>query len=355
VAGDVARCRDPRTRRSGLVDVDARHSAPVSLPHPFSEANARPLHTLAGVAVDDPDEHLWASGGHLAGGGSGRGRRFRPHGVLGAVVARASRGCNGDEYGGEEAARQEGGPLGTETRQGIGYRIARDATIAAVASREQPIPIIGVGAGSHAKSVLEAIRSAGAFEVRAIVDDDSARDDDEILGVPVSSGEGSLERFHSEGVRHAFVGVGGTKECGPRQRVFERLREAGFELPQIVHRSASVSPWARIGIGAQILALAAVNADADIGDGVIVNSGAIIEHDCRIGAHAHVAPGAKVAGLVTVGEGTHVGIGAVVIEGVRIGTGALVAAGAVVVRDVEDGSRVAGIPARPLAPRGAAA
>lgn len=247
---------------------------------------------------------------------------------------------------------KEGDPLGTETRgQGIGYRIARDATIAAVAGREQPIPIIGVGAGSHAKSVLEAIRSAGAFEVRAVLDDDSARDDDEILGVPVFSDRGSLQRFHSEGVRHAFVGVGGTKESGPRQHVFERLREAGFELPQIAHRTASVSPWARIGIGAQILALAVVNADADIGDGVIVNTGAIIEHDCRIGAHAHVAPGAKVAGFVTVGRGAHVGIGAVVIEGVRIGTGALVAAGAVVVGDVEDGGRVAGVPARPLAPR----
>ena len=253
------------------------------------------------------------------------------------------------------AARKRRGkevdPLGTETLgQGIGYRIARDATIAAVAGREQPIPIIGVGAGSHAKSVLEAIRSAGEFEVRAVVDDDSARGDDEILGVPVFSGGGSLERFHSEGVRHAFVGVGGTKESGPRQHVFERLREAGFELPQIAHRTASVSPWARVGIGAQILALAVVNADADIGDGVIVNTGAIIEHDCRIGAHAHVAPGAKVAGLVTVGQGAHIGIGAVVIEGVRIGAGALVAAGAVVVRDVEDGARVAGVPARPLAP-----
>ena len=37
-----------------------------------------------------------------------------------------------------------------------------------------PEPIVGLGAGTHAKSVLEAIRSAGRFEVVALVDDDPA-------------------------------------------------------------------------------------------------------------------------------------------------------------------------------------
>ena len=213
---------------------------------------------------------------------------------------------------------------------------------------EERTRIVGVGAGTHAKSVLEAIRSAGAFDVAALVDDDPARNGASVLGVPVLAGEDALARLRGDGVRHAFVGVGGTRDSGPRRRVFERLREAGFELPAIVHGAASVSPWARLGNGVQVLAAAVVNAEAEIGDGAIVNTGAIVEHDCRIGEHAHVAPGARLAGLVSVGAGAHVGIGAVVIEGVRIGAGALVAAGAVVVRDVTDGERVAGVPARPL-------
>ncbi len=208
-----------------------------------------------------------------------------------------------------------------------------------------------MGAGTHAKSLLEAIQSAAEFETVALVDDGQDRAGD-LLGVPVLSGTRALEELRSQGVRHGFVGVGGIEDSGPRQRVFERLREAGFELPPIVHGTAVVSPWARVGTGAQILALAALNADAEIGDGAIVNTGAIIEHDCRIGAHAHIAPGARIAGLVTVGSGAHVGIGAVVIEGVRIGAGALVAAGAVVLQDVEDGARVAGVPAREMVAAG---
>ena len=212
----------------------------------------------------------------------------------------------------------------------------------------QPIPIVGLGAGTHAKSVLEAICSGGRFSPTALVDDDVARAGAEVLGVPVLAGPTALERLQAEGVRHAFVGVGGTRESAARRRVFERLREAGFELPPVVHGAASVSAWARLAHGAQVLAAAVVGPEADVGEGAIVNTGAIVEHDCRVGAHAHVAPGARLAGLVTVGPGAHVGIGAVVIENVAIGAGALVAAGAVVVRDVEEGERVAGVPARPL-------
>ncbi len=213
------------------------------------------------------------------------------------------------------------------------------------------IPIVGLGAGTHAKSVLEAIRSGDRFEVTALVDDDATRAGGRILGVPVVADSSSLPRFQAEDIRHAFVGVGGTRDSGPRRRVFERLREAGFELPEIVHRFASVSEWARVGSGAQVLAAAVVSADAEIGAGAIVNTGAIVEHDCRIGEHAHLAPGVRLAGLVDVGANAHIGIGAVVIEGVRIGAGAFVAAGAVVVRDVEEGARVAGVPARPLEAR----
>jgi sugar O-acyltransferase (sialic acid O-acetyltransferase NeuD family) len=205
-----------------------------------------------------------------------------------------------------------------------------------------PEPIVGLGAGTHAKSMLEAIRSAGVYEVVALVDDDPVLAGSELLGAAIG---GSLDGHQA---RHAFLGVGGIGDTGPRRRAAERLLAAGFELPPILHATAALSPWATLGRGAQVLATAVVNADARLGEGVLVNTAAVVEHDCVIGDYAHLAPGATLGGGAAVGAGAHVGMGAVVIEGVTVGECAFVAAGAVVVADVPAGTRVGGVPARPL-------
>jgi len=211
------------------------------------------------------------------------------------------------------------------------------------------IPIIGYGAGGHARSLLEAIASGARHEVVALVDDDPRLEGTTVLGVPVALGPRALEALLEQGVEQAFVGVGGVRSPEVREAAFQTLVTAGFALPEIVHASAVISPRAEIGRGAQILALAVVNAAARIGDGAILNTGAIVEHDCSVGRSAHLGPRAVLGGDVSVGDGAHVGMGAVVVEGTRVGAGAFVAAGAVVVGDVPAGTRVAGVPARAMA------
>ncbi len=210
------------------------------------------------------------------------------------------------------------------------------------------IRVVGIGAGGHAQAIIEALQLAGNTEIVGLLAPEQARVGSTVLGVPVLGDDELLPTLLSQGIRHAFLGVGSTERPDARVRLFRMLCEKGFILVSVMHPSAVVSRSARLGAGTVILANAVVGSMAELGDNVIVNSGAIVEHDCRVGNHCHVAPGALLAGGVRVGPKSHVGLGARIIENVTIGANSVVGAGAVVVGDVTDDVIVVGVPARVL-------
>ena len=206
--------------------------------------------------------------------------------------------------------------------------------------------LVLIGAGGHARVVLDAARLAG-WTIDGLVDrDGSGR---EIDGARILGDDTALAELRTRGTTHAVVAVGSIRPGGLRADLFARLVAAGLEPAVIVHPSATVSARATVAPGSVVLAGAIINPGADIGRNVIVNTGAVVEHDCVIGDAVHLSPRSVLGGNVTVGSGAHVGIGAVVIQGLTIGAGALVAAGATVVDDVAPGTTVLGVPARPRA------
>jgi UDP-perosamine 4-acetyltransferase len=210
--------------------------------------------------------------------------------------------------------------------------------------------IVGLGAGGHAKILIELLASEGRYALVGLTEFDRTRWGGTLMGYPILGGDGELPRLRSEGVDAAFIGVGAVSSAGTRvrERLFREAAALGFELPSLVHDRAIVSPSARLAPGSVVMGGAVVNAAADVGVNVTIYSGALVEHDCVIGAHAHVSPGAQLAGAVRLGEGAFVGIGASIIQGIRVGAWATIGAGAAVISDVPDGAVAVGIPARIL-------
>ena len=206
--------------------------------------------------------------------------------------------------------------------------------------------VIGLSAGGHARVVIEALRGSSCLQIIGLLDPDHRLHGTEVLDIPVLGNDDLLPGIREQGVSHAFLGVGSCRPSMIRFRLFERLRQLGFDVVPTIHPDTTVSPSAQLGAGPTLLARSVINAGVRIGDNVLINTGAIVEHDCCIGDHAHIAPGACLAGAVTVGEGAHVGLMAAVREGVRIGRFALIGAGAVVVRDVPECAIILGVPGR---------
>ncbi len=58
--------------------------------------------------------------------------------------------------------------------------------------------------------------------------------------------------------------------------------------------------------------------------------------------------GVYAKGSIKIGKNSYLGAGAMIVGGIKIGIGAVIGAGAIVVKDVEEGSIVAGNPAKVL-------
>ncbi|MGQ9498493.1 MAG: acetyltransferase [Desulfotomaculales bacterium] len=210
--------------------------------------------------------------------------------------------------------------------------------------RANKVLTVVIGAGGHAKVVLATLQEAG-FTVDAMLDDDPAKANGVVCGVPVTGGTDTLKKL--AGVR-ALVAVG---DNGRRRELVARC-EGLCAWISVVHPRAYVHNSVRIGRGTVVFAGARIQPDTVLGEHVIVNTGATVDHDCRIGDFVHIAPGVHLAGGVLVEEGALLGIGSVVLPGLRIGAWAVVGAGAAVVENVPPFTTVVGVPARPLGKRG---
>lgn len=198
-----------------------------------------------------------------------------------------------------------------------------------------------IGAGGHAKVVIDILSADQEIEIVGLIDRRDAAAG--IRGYKRLGDDDLLPDLLRHDVRYAFCAVG---DNDLRKRLAERASALGFQFVNAISPYAIVSETASLGQGVALMPGCVVNADACIGDHAIVNTGASVDHDCKIGAYTHLAPGCRLAGTVTTGEGAFLGVGAAAVDRTTVGAWSVVGAGAVVVRDVPDGCLAVGVPAR---------
>jgi UDP-3-O-[3-hydroxymyristoyl] glucosamine N-acyltransferase len=103
-----------------------------------------------------------------------------------------------------------------------------------------------------------------------------------------------------------------------REKLHARAREACFELLNVIHPAAFVSPTTTLGAGCAVMAGAVVGTEAQLGEGVVVNCGATVDHHCRVDAFGHLGVNSCMAGGSVLGHRAWMQAGSALGYGVQV-------------------------------------
>ena len=190
------------------------------------------------------------------------------------------------------------------------------------------VKILLIGGGGHCKSVIDVIEQTGKFEIVGITDVQE-KVGDTILGYPVIGTDKDIYLL-KENIDAFHITIGMISLSEKREKIFNELKNKGYEFPVIQSPFAYVSKHAKIGEGTIIMHNAVVNAGAIIGENCILNTKCLVEHDAIINNHCHISTGAIINGNVSVGQGSFIGSGAVSKQGAYIPNGTFIKANSII-------------------------
>ena len=143
--------------------------------------------------------------------------------------------------------------------------------------------LVIIGAGGYGQTVADVAEQSGKYEKIVFLDDNKVEEN--VVGKCAD-----FEKFIAKDteIYPAF----GNNEA--RISFIVKLEEKGAKIPIIVHKTAYISPRARLEKGTVVLPNAMVNTDTVVEKGCIINCGAIVDHGCIIENGVHVCLGAIV-------------------------------------------------------------
>ena len=177
-------------------------------------------------------------------------------------------------------------------------------------------PILLIGCGGHAKSVIEVIESNSFYQVGGLVGT-SNETDKSVLGYPVLGCDDDLPRLRDH-FHYAFLAIGQLPSPSRRMELAQSVSNYGFIFPTLIASSAVVSAHATVGEGTVVMHNSVVNAGVIIGKHCILNTSCVVDHDSRVDSYCHISTGTLINGSVSVGRGSFIGSGSMIRECIRI-------------------------------------
>jgi|SRR6185437_10208324 len=172
-----------------------------------------------------------------------------------------------------------------------------------------------VGSRDFAQTVAALVLDCG-YEPCGYVDDFNSGDS--IVGTTTSI-------LHSH-PSHAFgVAIAiGYNDLSARWQAWQKLQQAGYAAPALIHPRAYVACHAKVGEGTLVMAGAIIDVRARLGEVVVAWPGACVNHDASIGSNTFLSPNVTVCGHARVGASCFIGAAAAIVDRAQVPDGTFV-------------------------------
>ena len=133
-----------------------------------------------------------------------------------------------------------------------------------------------------------------------------------------------------------------------KKKYVQMILDKGGEFMNIIHKTAFVSKYAKLGEGCIIGTFSKIDCNATIDDYTIIQAHATIGHDSHVGKFSIIDCYCFMGGFSDVGECVTMHTRSTLIPAKKIGDGATINVASVVIYDVKPNSVMMGNPARRL-------
>jgi len=205
--------------------------------------------------------------------------------------------------------------------------------------------IVVIGSGGFSKQVIEIIETINSFDkeynILGIIDDDKSLMGTEVLGYNVIGDTNYTKQLAH---KREISGVIAIADGNVRKQISKKLNNVKWR--NLIHPSAIVSDYSKMGEGNIICAGVVINPDFKMGNHSHINIGSTLGHDVSILDYVTVMPGGRISGNVKLKSNAMLGTGSTVIQGLIIEENVVLGAGAVVIKNTEPNHLYIGVPAK---------
>lgn len=198
-----------------------------------------------------------------------------------------------------------------------------------------------VGSGGFGREVLLCVMdifpNRDIWDVACFMVDNKYYKEGSIMGVPVIP----MSSFNSK-IYSVVVAIGDPLS---RRRVVERL-PADTIYGTIIHPTAVISKFVKVGRGSIITAGCILTCNIEIGNHAHLNLHTTVGHDCVIGDYFTTAPAVNISGNCNIGTDVYFGTNSSIKQGINVCSGATIGMNAAVVKDIVEPGVYVGVPAK---------